>query len=282
MNRETQRIMGTEIEILITKNPGFSFRKAKQSSMSVFKIFKRLEDKFSRFSQNSELSQLNKLREMAVSEEFFDVLLTALKMSKKSKGIFNPLVSLSSIGYAHDFASNNFKLLSTEYNLDFSAIEMDNRTRRVKLPQKAFLDLGGCVKGYAVDVAVKEMKKTFSDFLINAGGDLFASGTFYGAPWRIAIEDPTEASESIFGVELTNEALATSGNYRRKWKINDKYFHHLVSGRNNKNCEKKDSSVSVKASSVMLADMLATVAFVLGEANGQDFLFDYETFGYYT
>ena len=272
--------MGTEIEILISKEKDFSEVKAEKSCLEVFQIFKDLEKKFSRFLPDSELSQLNQKREMKVSEEFFKVLEFSLQMAKKSEGVFNPLVSLSSLGYAHSFEKSQFEVKTKKINLDFKNIKLDLENLKAHFPENSELDLGGCVKGYAVDKAVEKMKLSFENFIINAGGDLFASGNFHGEKWKVGIANPENPKEDIFLIEIQNQALATSGSYRRKWNIKNQNFHHLVSGKNNKNISKLKSA-SVMAQTTMLADTLATIIFLLGEKSGDKFLEKYDTFGFY-
>ncbi len=275
--------MGTDIELIILKNDNFSAEKTEEVFKNIFGIFKDLEKKFSRFLPDSELSILNQKRNIKVSETFFEVLEKSLKMAKESGGIFNPLVSVSALGYQKSFEKKDFQKEDLKkINLNFSEIILNKKNLEVELPKNSFLDLGGCVKGFAVDMAVLEMKKFYENFLINAGGDIFANGKFYDEPWVVSVENPENISENIFGIELENQALATSGNYRRKWKIEGENFHHLVSGKNNKNNFSENKSVSVLSDSVMLADMLATTAFLMGENEGQKFLENYDTFGYYT
>ena len=98
-----KKIMGTNIEILIPKEEDFDEEKAEMATQRVFVEFERLEQIFSRFQENSELSMLNKKRSQKVSDELRNVLEFAIQMAKETKGIFNPLINLSAIGYSRDF-----------------------------------------------------------------------------------------------------------------------------------------------------------------------------------
>ena len=141
--------------------------------------------------------------------------------------------------------------------------------------------MGGCVKGYAVDQAVKELDKNFKNFLVNAGGDIFARGKFQEKKWSVGVANPENEEENIFLIEISDEALATSGSYRRKWKIGNESYHHIVSGNTNTNISTTLSSVTVQASSCMVADSFATICFLLGEEKGRKFLVENNAMGYF-
>jgi len=271
--------MGTEIEIFISKDANFSEKKARKSAEKVFRLFRKFEKIFSRFDQNSELCRLNFAGEKKVSAEFWELLRLALKMAKKSDGIFNPLVSVASLGYFCDFSAQKFQKSSPK-NLDFSKIKIDEKTRKVFLPKNSELDFGGCAKGFSVDRAVKILENDFENFVISAGGDGFARGAFHGKKWEIAIADPRDETKNVFFLELENAGFATSGNYRRKWEIDGEKFHHLADGKKNKNRFFAPKSTTVIAPSAVLADILATIAFFLEPRAADDFLVKFSATGF--
>jgi thiamine biosynthesis lipoprotein len=88
---------------------------------------------------------------------------------------------------------------------DFSIVTLDGR--KVQLAGPACLDLGGIAKGYAVDEAVRAMRRCGADRgLVNAGGDLYGFGA---GPWSIVVVDP-RTGRPVVNVPLHDEALATS------------------------------------------------------------------------
>ncbi len=264
--------MGTQVEVLIPKDEHFHEQRAEAMAKEVFSRFRFLEKVFSRFDPGSELSHLNASGEMEVSELFWDILDYALALALDTEGIFNPLVRLDVKGYSMDFHSGEIKEEKAEVSLDYSRIERDRKKKKVILPENAHLDLGGCVKGFAVDEAVSLLDGHFPDFLVNAGGDLYARGLFHGKPWTIGAENPVAQSTNIDVFHLSNGALASSGSYRRHWEMNGKSYHHIVSGKTNENVPTDLIMVSVQAKTTMDADAFATIAFLLGEEEGNDFL----------
>jgi len=290
-----KKIMGTQIEILIPKNQENSSSTAgfEEISEQAFEEFFRIEKIFSRFDSSSELSKLNRKKHLQVSPEFFEQVKYALHLSEISYGFFNPLISLSTLGYTSDFEEKKFSPSKTEeVFLDWKKIICDTKTQTITLPDNANIDLGGTIKGYAVDKAKKIMEHYFQNFLINAGGDIFASGKFSPSEkWSIAVahpEYPDDDTKNIFWIELENEALATSGSYKRHWKISGKTtpenFHHLVSGKTNANIPLKKNplqSVTITANTCQKADSFATICFLLGEEAGREFCVENNVMGYF-
>jgi thiamine biosynthesis lipoprotein len=120
------------------------------------------------------------------------------------------------------------------------------------------LDLGGIGKGYLIDLLAKFFKKNnYSSFLIDGGGDIYATTKENGTPWNVAIEHPLDPTSAISQINLTNKAIATSSSQKRKVKN----FHHLLDPKNKKPVQSV-LSVSVLADSATLADACATAIFV--------------------
>jgi thiamine biosynthesis lipoprotein len=134
------------------------------------------------------------------------------------------------------------------------------------------IDLGAVAKGFAIDLAANELKE-FKGFVVNAGGDLFAGGFDQkGEPWKIGIQHPEIKDEIIYVIEISNEAVCTSGSYERK---NAKLpgMHHII------NPQTKESpndwvSSTVIAPFAMMADAFSTTAFLLGNEKGKKLIKD--------
>ena len=90
--------------------------------------------------------------------------------------------------------------------------------------------LGGIGKGYAVDRAAAILRADgISDFLIQAGGDLYASGTRGDRPWRAGIRDPRGPVDRIFAaMDLRDETFSTSGDYERYFIRDGRRYHHIL------------------------------------------------------
>lgn len=125
----------------------------------------------------------------------------------------------------------------------------------ITLQPRQSLDFGGIAKGWAVDGTASLLRSFgYSDFFVNAGGDIYASGSNEGTNkgWIIGIENPF-TGEVIASVTLRDMAIATSGSYKRNWDIGEKKYHHLVNPLTGEN-ENTVVSVALIAPECAIAD----------------------------
>jgi len=130
------------------------------------------------------------------------------------------------------------------------------------------------VKGLAVDLAARELT-SFEDFAIDAGGDLYLGGlNDRGSPWRVGVRHPRDENELIASLQVSNQAVCTSGDYEKRIQDSDdrNSLHHILDPRTGGRSLHAVASATVVASGAMLADALATAAFVLGPQAGMRFL----------
>ena len=136
------------------------------------------------------------------------------------------------------------------------------------------IDLGGIGKEYAVDRAAGLVAaQTRAAFLVNFGGDLFASGARRdGSAWGVGIDDPERTGEAaVLRIELTRGGLATSGDARRFVRWKGKRLGHILNPRTGWPVEDAPRSVTVLASSATEAGTLSTLAYLRGPL-AEDFL----------
>ncbi len=126
------------------------------------------------------------------------------------------------------------------------------------------LDLGAIAKGYAVDRALELLHDHgLVHAIVNAGGDLRASGQRGDRPWRIGIRDPR--GEGMLAVVETrgNEALFTSGDYERYFEHDGVRYHHILDPRSGRPARGL-TSVTVLHDDGTVADAASTALFVAG------------------
>jgi len=136
-------------------------------------------------------------------------------------------------------------------------LDVDRRT--ILLQRPLTLDLGSVAKGLAVDAAAQELLP-YRDFCIDAGGDIYLGGhNPRGGDWRVGIRHPRNRDELIDRLLVSDCAVCTSGDYERGAHILDPRGGSL---------QPRVASATVIAPNAMLADALATAAFVLGPEEG--------------
>ena len=139
------------------------------------------------------------------------------------------------------------------------------------------LDLSSIAKGYGVDrVADTIQKEGFQNYLVEIGGEVFASGySKDGMLWRIGINRPqTDASldEVYKVVDLHNRAFATSGDYRQFFVVDGIRYAHIIDPRTGYPISNGVVSVTIIADTCTFADGLATAIMVMGPEKGLDLI----------
>lgn len=245
-----------------------------------FLWFQDIEHRCSRFDPASELMQLTRTTgtPVAVSEALFHAVHLAVTLAEQSGGAFDPTVGLAMAArgfnrhHRTDEAIDHATLLPCGQHADaamtgavsYRDVVCDDTSRTVCLQQPLVLDLGAVAKGLAVDLAAQELQ-AFRNFAIDAGGDLYLSGTnAEGQPWSVGIRHPTQDHELIDVLTVSDAAVCTSGNYERA------EGGHILDPRTGQMASTLASS-TVVAPTAMLADAAATAAFVLGLEPGLRF-----------
>lgn len=129
--------------------------------------------------------------------------------------------------------------------------------------------LGGIAKGWALDRAAAALHAAGrEDFLLVAGGQVFAGGTKDGRPWQIGIRDPRGAATDTFAVvAASNLSVSTSGDYERFFLAEGTRYHHILDPHTGWPSRGARAATVVSADAT-LADALSTALMVLGPERG--------------
>ncbi len=240
-----------------------------------FGWFHEIEDRCSRFRPQSELRQLTEQagRPVAASAILFEAVRFALMVAEASGGAFDPTVGhrMAVRGFNREHSTGEIAANGSppDDNASYRDVLVDPERRTITLRRPVTLDLGAVAKGLAVDAAARELAP-FEDFAIDAGGDLYLGGCNpQGAPWTVGIRHPREESGLIATLRASNQAVCTSGDYERRLLDAgpDGAEHHILDPRTGASPHGV-ASATVVAPGAMLADALATAAFVLGPEDG--------------
>jgi thiamine biosynthesis lipoprotein len=238
-----------------------------------FGWFHEIEERCTRFSGTSELMQLTARVGVPVraSAIVYEAVRFALMVAEESGGAFDPTVGyrMEARGFNREHRKGEIvhSAIAADDDVSYRDVQIDPENRTITLRRSLTLDLGAVVKGLALDTAARELAP-FRDFAIDAGGDLYLGGSNpQGEPWSVGIRHPRRDGELIDSLRASNQAVCTSGDYERQ--KND--AHHILNPRTG-NSATTAASATVVASGAMLADALATAAFVLGPADGIRFL----------
>jgi len=271
--------MGTVVTIhVVGRGANDADRIARQHATATAAAwFDEIERICSRFNPESELTRLSTRigERVRVSELLFEAVRFALAVADESGGAFDPTVGLLLETRGFDREHRTGRAVHTELDVDRQAsyrdVQLDDDERTITLARPMLLDLGAVAKGLAIDMAARELKEnSFDHFAIDAGGDLFLAGcNADGQPWSVGVRHPRATDELYATLGVSNSAVCTSGDYERRAPGPDSSDgdHHIIDPRIGRSATGA-ASVTVLASSAMVADALATAAFVLGPIDG--------------
>lgn len=272
--KKTKLFMDTVVEIQVVLHDPVAEEEAETRIDRAFEAFRSIEQACSRFSPDSELMNATRFirQPVAISPFLFEPLKFALNLAESTDGEFDPAIGkvMEEQGYNRHYLTGEPIETPTAEAATFRDIVLDEQERTLFLKKRLAIDLGAVAKGFAIDLAANELKE-FKGFIVNAGGDLFAGGLdTSGRPWKIGIQHPEKKDQIIHIIEVSNEAVCTSGSYeRRSATLPD--MHHIISPKTGSSPNDVVSS-TVIAPFAMMADAFSTTAFLLGSENGREFI----------
>jgi thiamine biosynthesis lipoprotein len=265
----TRPMMGTYVSISVLDGDQFH---ATLGIDAAFEEMEQLEKTLSRFRADSSVSILNRQGYLVQAPlGVLKVLERAHFFSDLSDGAFDvtvqPIVDLISGSFA---ANGNpppeDEISNVLQNVDYNGLEVFGST--VQMRQGMGVTLDGIAKGYIIDRTVDALREEGYEYaLVEAGGDIRTIGSKgQGRGWRIGIRDPFGRQDLIRVMEVTDRAVATSGDYEIFFDPDKKYYH-IVDPKNGC-CPQGIHSATIVASNAMDADALGTTVMVLGPQEG--------------
>ncbi len=239
-----------------------------------FTAMKTVEAQMSRFNPDSDIGRLNRLAYDApiqVHPATYQVIRSALEIGSLTGGAFDPtllpITQLWKQCEARNRMPHASELAHALHAINQDAVRLNADGTVVFTQPSVQLDLGGIGKGFAVDQAIDVLQGAgMTHGVVDAGGNLRVIGAPHSeVTWNIGVQHPLKAEELIASVELRDQAIATSGNYERGVRVGDEWLGHLIDPRTGYPVDKV-LSVSVVASTAMLADALSSALAVLGLA----------------
>ncbi len=241
-----------------------------------------LETLFSNWRSNSVISRFNASSStgwQSVPQEVAEVVAFAQELSQKTDGAFDvtlsPLIDLWGFGPQTRITTPPIEqaVAETRSRCGWQKLEVRVDPPALRKTEATLqLNVSALVEGYAADDLVRRLRAVgIENFLLDIGGELYASGTKAdGSPWQVGIQQPGfDKNRIITSLPLRNQALATSGTYRQFFESEGARYPHVLDGRTGKPISHGCDSVSVIADSCFLADGWATALLTLGSAEGR-------------
>ena len=239
LHKARSYVFGTLVEVTICAE---NHRLAQHLATTVFEDFDRLHWMLHAW-KDSDLVKLNRAiaagdRNIPVKPELAQLIRNATVFSEQSNGLFNP--AIGKLVALWNFHASEFSPVSPDPQDIRRVLNANPRMTDLALEKNTVncinrcvqLDFGGYAKGYALDRAIRFLRKhALAGALINIGGNIMAMGQKEAQPWHIGIQHPRKPDPIALLQLHDGEAISTSGDYERYFMLNGKRHSHLIDPR---------------------------------------------------
>jgi len=272
--RRTMPAMGTIVQVAVVHRDE---RYAHAAIDAAFGVLAGVARDMTRFEPTSDIGRVNRgaaRGPVQVTARTASVIEEALRWADSTDGRYDPAVgatiALWSVNERHAPPPDE-RVRALAGRRLHRAVEVGTQAGR---PVVLFhdpdvqLDLGAIAKGYGVDCAVAELREWgIADAIVCAGGDLHAMGHgLDGEPWRVGIQDPLDPDRIAGTLDLSDRAVATSGDYQQYFSWRGHRYHHLMDPDTAAPRRTTVHSDTVMADRCMMADVASTAVFGLAPA----------------
>jgi thiamine biosynthesis lipoprotein len=275
VHKRVLKLMGNRFEITVVSDDASWAEERIDDAVAEISRIEKLLTTFSETSQTAAINRMAGIQPVKVDKEVFDLIHRSLKISSLTQGAFD--ITYGSI----DKSLWNFDVTMTSLPSKETAKEMVRliNYRNVILSEKectVFLKekgmrigFGGIGKGYAADKAkILLQLKGVESGVVNASGDLVTWGRQPdGKPWTVGIANPYAKFQPFSYLDISNMAIATSGNYEKYAVINGKKYSHTIDPKTGLPVS-GIKSVTIICPNAELADAMATPVMVMGVTAG--------------
>ena len=277
--RKAMKLMGNHFELSVVD---IDQERAFQWIDAGVQEIQRIEKLLTTFDEDSETNLINRnagIAPVRVSRETFNLIQRSVRISGITQGAFD--ISYGSVDKRlWNFDQRMQQLPDKEVArervslINYRNIILDAGSDTVFVKEKGMrIGFGGIGKGYAAERAKSVMQEMgAAGGVVNASGDLAAWGYQPdGKPWTIGISNP-DAPEKLIGfLNVTNMALATSGNYEKYVWIDGKRYSHTIDPRTGLPVTGV-KSVTIICPNAEIADAMATPVMIMGVRAGMDMI----------
>jgi thiamine biosynthesis lipoprotein len=212
---------------------------------------------------------------VAVNAETLTVIEQSLDMSRRSEGAFD--ITFAAMRGLWKFDEDMDRTLPSPEEIarrrkliNWRDVIVDSKAGTVKLRREGMrIGLGGIAKGYAVDKCAGVLRAHgLANFMVQAGGDLYVSGSKGEASWMVGVRDPRGGPNDVIAkMAIRDHAFSTAGDYERGFVRDGRRYHHIIDPKTGYPAT-ASRGVTIFAPNAFLADSLDDAVFILGPEKG--------------
>lgn len=277
--KKVMKLMGNQFEItVVAHTKEWAYTMIDEGVNEI----KRIEKLLTTFSEDSETNLINRcagIEPVKVSDETFGIIERSIRISSVTQGAFD--ITYGSIDKRLWNFDTSMKTLPSAKQakkmvrlINYKNIALDEGNKTVFLQEKGMrIGFGGIGKGYAAEMAKEVMKKkSVTSGIVNASGDLTAWGTQPdGKAWTVGIVHPDYKEYPFSYMNVSDMAVATSGNYEKFVMINGKKYSHTIDPRTGLPVS-GIKSVTIISPNAEICDAMATPVMIMGIHTGLDLI----------
>jgi thiamine biosynthesis lipoprotein len=279
IHSKVQKLMGNRFEISVVSEDENWANERIENAISEISRIEQLLTTFKPDSQTNLINDNAGIKPVRVDKEVFDLIQRSLKISNLTQGAFD--ITYGSIDkslWNFDTKMTSLPDKETAKNMvkliDYQKVILNQDNNSVFLKEEGMrIGFGGIGKGYAAEMAKQLMiKEGVKSGVVNASGDLTTWGNQPdGKQWTIGIADPNHKNKTFSSLNISNMAVATSGDYEKFVMIGGKRYSHTINPKTGLPVT-GIKSVTIIAPNAELADSLATPVTVMGVKVGLDLI----------
>ena len=239
----------------------------------------KVDQSLSPFNENSIITAVNQNKAVQLDSMFLDVYNLAVQISEETDGAFDitvaPLVNAWGFGFKNSTLPSPYQVDSLRQIVGYQKVSLENGHIKKKDP-RIMLDCSAIAKGYGCDVIAKFLRsRGVKNFMVEIGGEIVTSGLNPDRlPWKVGVTKPSDDSLSTSHelqtvLNVTDMAMATSGNYRNFYYKGGKKYAHTIDPKTGFPVQHNILSATVIAKSCAEADAYATSFMVMGLEKAQ-------------
>ncbi len=263
--------MGNTFEIsVVDENADWANERIAEAIDEISRIEKLLTT-FSDDSQTNLINQNAGIQAVKVDKEVFELIQRSIRISELTQGAFD--ITYGSIDkslWNFDLSMKALPDAETARQsvrlINYKNVILNQQDSSIFLKEKGMrIGFGGIGKGYAAEKAKALMiAKGVKSGIVNAAGDLTTWGTQpNGKSWTIGIADPDAQQSTFSALNISNVAVATSGNYEKFVVIDGKKYSHTIDPKTGLPVS-GIKSVTILSPNAEIADAMATPVMVMG------------------
>lgn len=242
----------------------------------------KVDFSLSPFNEKSIITAINNNQDVTPDKMFMDVFQLAMDISRETNGAFDitvaPLVNAWGFGFKNGEKPTAGQVDSLRQIIGYQKVSVENGKIRKQDP-RMMLDCSAIAKGYGTDVVARFLRsRGVKNFMVEVGGEIITSGVNpERLPWRVGVIKPDDDSLNVSHelqtvLNVTDIAMATSGNYRRFYYKNGKKYAHTIDPATGYPVQHNILSATVLAKTCAMADAYATSFMVMGLDGAQKVL----------